>query len=481
MWLDRLTNQNVACYAPFDMSSGGSKASNHALEEARQGRAEGRGEAALGNTAKSVDRYQVEKRRKETRKQRFALTSTAGQLLPKERVRLCKWAVVSKSAGVDINLTTYEGGATVAHFGGLQTCGSVWHCPICGKRISETRRGELNDLLSWARERGLRPVMLTLTARHSLRDDLGELLAAMKKAKQRLRQRKEWRRIKGRIVGTVTATEVTYGVNGWHVHFHEIILIEPTLEEMVEAASIRAVLARLPKGEAKNDAFDAEAVRIEAEAMAVLDGLAKVWRACLTGVGLSGGRAAWHVQGAASAGRYVAKWGAGEEMTLSSMKAGKGKGRSPLQLLSDAHDGDEEAGRLWQIYGLTFKGARQLVWSPGLKALAGIGEVSDEDAVRDEMQDDAEDAGPLLNIEHDEWVGAPGRLGARHRRGRILDAVEAGGAAAARRVIEDGEEDEAPVELVEVEPVGGRPWKPRPGGLAATLLAAVRPPLRQGP
>ena len=386
---------------------------------------------------------------------------------------------MSKSAGVDVNLTTYEGGATVANFGGLQTCGSVWLCPICGKRISETRRGELNQLLAWAREQGLRPVMLTLTARHRHGDDLKQQLAAMKKAKQRLRQRKAWRRIKGRIVGTVTATEVTHGKNGWHTHFHEILLIQPTDCEIEQTRAIRAELAKMPKGKEKNEAFDTEGARIEREAMKVLDGLAKVWRACLTGVGLSGGRAAWHVQGAAAAGRYVTKWGAGEEMTLSSAKTGQGKGRTPLQLLSAAHDGDEEAGKLWQVYGIAFKGARQLVWSPGLKARAGIGEVSDEDAAQDERQDDAEDAGALLNIEHDDWVGGAVRLGARHRRGRILDAAEAGGAAAARAVVEQSDDEVAPVELVEIDPARDAPWTPPPGGIAAAALAAIWPPQGQ--
>ena len=477
LWRGRLTTPNMVADRSRDDETDLPCFPNHAPE----GLAGAAGETLLGNTAKSVDWQQGEKCRKEKRKQRFALTSTAGQLLPKERVRLCKWAVVSKSAGVDVNLTTYEGGATVAHFGGLQTCGSVWLCPICGKRISETRRCELNQLLAWAREQGLRPVMLTLTARHGHGDDLKQQLVAMKKAKQRLRQRKEWRRIKGRIVGTVTATEVTHGKNGWHTHFHEILLIEPTACEIEQARAVRAELAKMTKGEEKNEAFDAEGARIEREAMQVLDGLAAVWRACLTGVGLSGGRAAWHVQGAVAAGRYVTKWGAGEEMTLSSAKDGKGKGRTPLQLLAAAHDGDEEAGRLWQIYGIAFKGARQLVWSPGLKARAGIGEVSDEEAAQDERQDDAEDAGALLNIEHDAWVGGAGRLGARHRRGCILDAAETGGAAAAREVVEQGDDEVAAVVLVEIDQSRDAPWRPRAGGLAAAALAAIWPPLGHGP
>lgn len=381
------------------------------------------GTAPLGNTAKSVDQIRADRAARERRAMAFQLQRTAAKLLPRERVGLCRWAVISKWEGVDVRLTSYEGGAVRASYAGLQTCGSVWLCPCCGRRISEKRRGELNELLAWAREQGLQPVMLTLTARHGIRDDLGEQLDAMKRAKQRLRQRREWRTIKPQIAGTVTATEVTHGKNGWHTHFHEIALIRADSE--------------------------AEALRIVAP-------LARTWRACLVGVGLSGGRAAFQVQGAAAAGSYVGKWGAAEEITLGAAKSAKGRGRTPMQLLAAADEGDELAGRLWQVYALSFKGRRQLVWSPGLKATAGIDETSDQDAADDEGQDDAENIEPLLKIGHSDWVGRPGWHGARYRRARILDAAETDGAAAAAAVVADPGEDLRSVPDIElIEDVSG--------------------------
>ena len=121
------------------------------------------GGAALGNTAKSVDQPRRDEAARAQRGNAFRLQRTEAGLLPRERVGLCRWAVVSKAAGVDVHLTQYEGGALRASFRGLQTCGSVWLCPCCGRRISEARRSELNQLLAWAREEGLRPVMVTLT------------------------------------------------------------------------------------------------------------------------------------------------------------------------------------------------------------------------------------------------------------------------------------------------------------------------------
>lgn len=322
-----------------------------------------------------------------------------------------------------VELRAYEGGERRASFRGLQTCGSVWLCPVCSRRISERRRGELNAALAWARAEGLWPVMLTLTARHGLHDDLVDQLDAMKRAKRRLRQRREWRAVQGAIAGTVTATEVTHGGAGWHTHFHEVVL--------VRAAS-------------------------EAAAVALFEGMGATWLACLRGVGLDGLEAhAWQVQGAGAVGSYVAKWGAAEELTLSGRKAARGKGRTPLQLLAAAHGGDGEAAALWRAYGLAFKGRRQLVWSPGLRMLVGLDDVSDEEAAA-EGGEEAEAPVPELVavIGADEWCGRPGVWGVRRRRAQILDAAERGGAAAVLELLARAGPDDG-VDLVElVEPDG---------------------------
>lgn len=374
----------------------------------------------LGRNTKSVDQTGADEWRKAQRILDFQHQRTAAKLLPKERVKSCRWAVISKQHGVEVALTTYEDGARRAGFSGVQVCGSVWLCPCCGKRISETRRSELNQLLAWARSQGLVPVMLTLTARHRRGDDLAQQLAGMKKAKRLMRQRREWRGIKSSIVGTVTATEVTHGDAGWHTHFHEIALIRAT---------------------------------DESDALSLFVGMAEVWRACLRGQGMDATIArGFTVQGAAAAGSYVGKWGAAEEVALGAHKQGRG-GRTPRQLLAAAHDGDEDAGHLWRAFGKAFKGARQLVWSPGLKSLAGVAQVEDGEAAEDVPEPVRETVG---QITYGDWIGGPGRMGARVRRGRILDAAEAEGAAGVARVVAEGgdDSDDARIDLIETQ--GGR-------------------------
>lgn len=344
-------------------------------------------QARLGITAKSVGHSQGRARR--FRHQRHAARLLAG----KGRVGLCRWSVISKSAGVDVVTSRYSSGEVRGHFEGVQTCGSVWLCPCCSARISEVRRGELNQLLAWSRKMGHVVRMVTLTARHGRDDDLADLLERMKDAKRRWAQHRTYRAMKAHIIGSVTATEVTGGgVNGWHPHFHMIIVGAPEID---------------------------------------LGGLQAAWLASLGAAGLDGAGAAFQVQDASAAGAYVAKWGAAEEMTMTGRKAGrKGGGRTPAQLLAASSDeGDALAGALWREFAQAFHGRRQLVWSRGLKARAGVGEVSDEDAARDKRQDDQQEVS-RGNIPHPSWCGnvASHRV---DRRAALLGRAEAVGAAQA--------------------------------------------------
>lgn len=415
LFSSRFRPQAVVCRAPFDADRGVVLASNQASEN-----------PSLETTAKSV-------RHSEGRAQRFKHQRHAAKLLGgKGRVGLCRWSVVSKGAGVDMVSTSYAGAnRDRVHFEGLQTCGSVWACPCCGARISETRRDEMNQLLKWARAQGYRVMMLTLTARHGRDDDLAELLERMKDAKQRWARHRSYRRIKIRMIGSVTATEVTGGgAHGWHPHFHVIVIMEGD-EDMTP--------------------------------------LRDAWLASLRGAGLDGTGSGWDVRSGDDTGRYVAKWGAAEELTLSRHKKGKGRtGRTPAQLLAASCDeGDKAAGSLWAEYARVFHGRRQLVWSQGLKALAGVDEVDDEKAAQDEAQEGQTENG-RANIPHRVWRDD---VAARRadRRAELLDHAEDVGPEDAVAELVAGH---VPGDLID----DARPHQPRPGGLASAALAAIRPP-----
>jgi hypothetical protein len=320
---------------------------------------------------------------------------------------------------------------------------------VCSAKISEVRRQELHQLLDWAEASGHTVLLMTLTARHRRTTNLKSLLDGMGKAKRRLRQSRAWRGLKDRIVGTVTALEVTYGENGWHPHYHEILILEGKIEGAPELVD--------------------QALRDE-------------WLHCLGKEGLSGAGAAFDVRDGSHAIEYVSKfgnddgapdtaqtWGAPEEMTLSKSKKGRRGGRTPMQLLVDSQGGDDEAGKLWQIYARTFKGKRQLTWSDGLKDLAEIGEQEDQEIAEGEEYTEDKDE-EVARIPRATWYRV------RHLRAEILDAAEDGGTLAVMALLERPPPpscDECGSDMVLIEN-DDAPWRPRPGGLAAAALAAIR-------
>lgn len=255
----------------------------------------------------------------------------------------------------------------------LQTCGSVWVCPVCAAKISESRRLELSGGLRKWQEAGGKVRHLIQTVRHHKGQSLEEVLEGIGKARKYMRNRKPWKKkVSHFLAGTVRALEVTYGDNGWHAHIHELLLIRPGLGL--------------------------------GEWLQMVNGLGEIggmWRdACLTaGMGEPDPVHGIRIQNGQYAAAYAAKWGLECEITKAHIKQARGRGGyTPFDLLREYKGGDRGAKTLFREYALAFKGKRQLVWSEGLKALLGIVEASDEElAARTEEGDE------LGNLDLDTW------------------------------------------------------------------------------
>lgn len=281
----------------------------------------------------------------------FVLQDQSAKLLPQERVCNCLKRRIDKNKNRTVMFNEVR---EKTNWGNLQRCGSVWSCPVCAKQITEERRAEMGQLIKyWEQQEKSDIKLMTLTFSHSKDEPLKVLLRKLKNAITMFfggRQFKDLSKL-CKIQYKVRSLEVTYGSNGWHPHFHILLLTHDT----------------------------------DDLAYAYRDRLAKYWMHCCESKGLKSPsmKHGLDIRDGSYAEEYVAKWGLDYEMTKGHVKRGRKESLSPFDLLQlsieDQEIFEKLPSKLWQEFALSMKGARQLVWSRGLKKLVGIGEKSDEE------------------------------------------------------------------------------------------------------
>lgn len=333
------------------------------------------------------------------RVQRFMLQSVARKVLPKSRTNNCM-RVRQGGKQIQVHQSIQYG---TASYSGLQTCGSVWACPVCAAKIAERRRAEIMAAMAAHKAADGCVNMLTLTAPHQRGDDLGELLAKQAKALNGFwndRQVKAVFEAMG-VIGQIRALEVTHGRlspqnNGWHPHYHVLLfcgagvdlcpLDEPPMLEWIGTLYTR-------------------------------------WAACCVKAGLGRPSLAHGLKldDGSHAAKYVSKWGLEDEMTKGHTKKAL-HGETPFDflraLLEDPED--HQAAALFKHFAEVFKGKRQLHWSRGLKARYAIGEKND-----DQLAQDSEDELAVLlgAITLEQWRDVLAVEG----RGSVLSMAARGG------------------------------------------------------
>lgn len=291
------------------------------------------------------------------RVQRFMLQSVARKFLPQSRTNNC---LRVRQGSKQIQVWKSIEFKTTA-FAGLQTCGSVWACPVCSAKIAERRRSEIAAAMAAHKAQGGWVNLLTLTCPHQRTDKLRELLAKQALALKYLFQDKTTRKLFAEIgvIGQIRALEATHGRlsdynNGWHPHYHFLLFGGVGVDLRVDDTLRREWAVRLYLR----------------------------WSVCCIRAGL-GNPSFEHglkLDDGAKAGAYVAKWGLEDEMTKGHTKKAR-HGETPFDLLRaylvDAKD--KVAAALFIEFAETFKGKRQLHWSAGLKKRYAIGEATDDE------------------------------------------------------------------------------------------------------
>lgn len=300
---------------------------------------------------------------------RFALQKAALELIPQERIKICLRYHRPTSDKITVHRSET---AKRAFYGGLMTCGSIWHCPICAARISEHRRAELDRAVkNWTGSM----FMVTYTASHKIQTPLHEILKTVIDGVRGFKSGRKFQTIKNATAwrGSVKALEVTYGNNGWHPHCHELVFCDTPLN-MLELDVLEIALKRY-----------------------WLDVLGRKGWVASTERGLVVSDDHYDIE------RYVAKfgheprmtledwknkWSLSREVTKSVVKRGRQGGRTPIQLLMDYMVDDFEAGEAWREYAIEFKSHHQLTYSPGLRQLLKLGQEKPDSEIADEIPED---------------------------------------------------------------------------------------------
>lgn len=282
-----------------------------------------------------------------------------------KRCRDCGRVAITPGGSVVVRESGGVGG-----FAGLSTCGSVWACGVCNAKIMARRQLEIGAAVEVWKASGGEVAFGTLTMRHWTGHRLEDLWAALAKAWQRVIGGKAWQVAKRRygIAGWLRVVEVTFGLNGWHVHVHYLLFLESAT-----ASTDLDILKR---------------------------GLYGRWASALKALGLPSpllaGQDLRLLDGAADEqlSRYFTKSvhqakRIGLEFTSTQTKTARGVHgtRSVWSFLDDVIDlGDADALGYWHEFQKASKGRRQLTWAKGLRELLGLrAEKSDEDVASEEL------------------------------------------------------------------------------------------------
>lgn len=277
---------------------------------------------------------------------------------------------------------------------GLMTCGSVWACPVCAAKVTEQRRKDLQQAINtWSRMGGF-VMLMTLTFPHELDMPLGELLEKFANALKKFKNSRVYKNTFGTAknpglfdrAGSVRSLEVTHGNNGWHPHTHDLVFL-------------------------RNDGLldDSRSV----------DMLRSEWAKQLLGAGLGDNtklndmlQYGLDLRGGDYAAEYVAKfghepklyegWNIASEVTKQHSKLSIRDGATPFMLLKWAGEGDAQCAALFKEFVTNFDGKRMNYWSPGLRKMLAISDLTDEEIAQAE-QDQQPDEEHVMNLNPSEW------------------------------------------------------------------------------
>jgi len=312
-------------------------------------------EARLDNTQTTL-----RANRSDLRERRFDLRDDLRRFSAHRR--LCRCGRVRTAEYVTMRLT--EG---VAGYSGLESCGSVWVCPVCSAKIMLKRGLELAAGVDWWTTQGNRVLLATNTVQHHGGHKLADSLAALTYAWSRVTSGTSWVRDREALglLGYARALEVLHNVrNGWHPHNHSLLFVSDAVGPS-EAARFEAGIFGRYRTALQRKGFDALPIG---------------QRVDLVTRDTAGDKLGPYLTKMSGADRTLGQ-SLGFELTGSQSKTGRSIGRTQWTLGASAAEGNLRDQRHWREFEKATHGKRQLSWSKGLRDALRLGVEQSDDAI----------------------------------------------------------------------------------------------------
>jgi hypothetical protein len=298
------------------------------------------GPEALGNNGSCASTTPAEPGEIRRKQARYRLLDSIRKLQTEQGQKCCK---VRVKPSVQIQETP-EGRVVLS---GVSHCHSVHSCPHCAPAIFAKRAEELEKAVNHFGRESCR--MLTLTIRHAEGYNCRRLVRGLASAWRKFMSGRRKERVQCCLgmLHYVRSLEVTHGPNGWHPHYHVLIVTRGCWQ-------------------------DAERF------------LAGVWQEC---VDITMGPAyrptlKHGLKLTELPKNYLLKMGV-EASGIMLKEAREDGHRTSWRIANDAGDGDKHSRQLWHEYVRAIKGARQLTWSRELRKVARIRRRSDSECVEE--------------------------------------------------------------------------------------------------
>lgn len=298
----------------------------------------------------------------------------------------------------------------VHHYAGMSTCGSGWVCPVCAAKIRYHRADEASRAIVSALDQGMSALFVTRTLPHSAEDRLGVTLNLLAEGRRYVANQtvvKGSRQAAG-YIGGIASKEITFGVNGWHPHTHDIEYYERELA-LEDFAALSGVYYDYLNRFYRRNGFEGltwqHGVRVE---QVQLDGVALA--------------------------RYVAKLQEGaatirlhaaHELSRADLKQGRAGALMPFDLACEFFEtGDTALLDLWHEFERETFGRSVIRFTKGLRALLLPKEVEQTDEELAALQVGGVDVVRFAGWFYRQIARVPGL------EGKVLTALDTGGFAA---------------------------------------------------